>query len=99
MKKEIFNLICKDLGISFPFENIKFGFFLDEGEFDPVKNTIKIDNCDWAVNLAHELRHVWQIQTGKLTVDRRWNGVKVIAPYGTEPWELDAKQYSQKYRK
>lgn len=95
VKKE-FKKICKELDIVFPFKNVEFNWFKNEGEFDPVKNQIKIDKADWKKNLRHELRHVWQIRTGILTLDRKWNGLHYSGPYGTEPWEIDAKDFSNK---
>jgi hypothetical protein len=90
--------ISKELGISVNLNKFKFGFFLEEGEVQFVGKkvkSIKIDKSDWIKNLKHELRHVWQVQVGLLDpVNRTWKGEKVSKPYGTEPWELDAKSYS-----
>lgn len=95
VRKE-FKKICLELNIEFPFNRITFGWFKDEGEFDPIKNQIKIDKADWRRNLRHELRHVWQIKNKILTLDRKWEGVHYSGPYGTEPWEIDAKNFSNK---
>jgi hypothetical protein len=90
--------ISKELGISVNLNKFKFGFFLEEGEVQFVGKkvkSIKIDKSNWIKNLKHELRHVWQVQVGLLNpIDRTWKGEKVRLPYGIEPWELDAKSYS-----
>lgn len=54
--------------------------------------------------IAHELRHIWQYDTGIFTGLNTWNGVeynrtpitrgKVPTTYNDQPWEADAVSYS-----
>lgn len=94
-KKE-FDKICLELKIEFPFNKVIFDWFKDEGEFDPVKNQILIDKANWRCNLRHELRHFWQIKNGYLTLDRKWKGVHYSGSYWNSPWEIGARNFSNK---
>ena len=59
--------------------------------------------------LAHELRHIWQYQTGIYPSGNVWDGVtydrndikrgNIPAKYYEQPWEIDANAYAEEAMK
>lgn len=92
--------ICDDLGISRPHVELAERLTTDTqlGAYDQETGTIYIRRTaaelDKAFALAHELRHVWQIDHGWPVIGKPSPGQVSVSDYNLQQAEIDANAYA-----